>query len=63
MSFFQIIRNCLSHLKLDKLTLGNVEFWIEGEDVIYSIPTYQWNQESLNNDLTEIIFNNGIKIT
>ena len=62
MKYSQIVKKCLSHLKLNKITLGNVEFWIDKEDFCYSIPTSQWDQKSINDDLTKIIIDNQIEI-
>lgn len=37
------------------VNLGNVEFWLEGEDLAYSLPTSQWDVRSVSNDLSKAI--------
>lgn len=34
------------------IKLGNVEFWTEGNEVIYDIPTSKWDVDSVIRDLT-----------
>jgi hypothetical protein len=37
------------------LRLGNVEFWIEGDALIFSIPASQWDGKAIGKDVARLV--------
>lgn len=60
MEFWQSIKHWIMVQGGEPLKLGNVEFSIQGFDLVYDIPTNKWDQQSLTADMTAMANKFGI---
>jgi len=50
-SFFTIVRLVMLGLVVNKIRLGNVDFFFDEGTLCYKQPTPKWNLENVNRDL------------
>jgi len=50
-SFFTIVRLVMLGLVVNKIRLGNVDFFFDERGLCYKQPTPKWNLENVNRDL------------
>ncbi len=47
MDLFKELAVLMNATEVSPLRLGNVEFWIDNGELVYSIPSYQWDAREI----------------